>query len=101
MINAIRIEFTNLIQLSFGYTTSNANQSSADQKLTNKDIKLEKLDVNHTCIQDQDLIGTVSQFKSLVELKLGGCEAITTRGLSFLPRGKLYFFCFGIYRKIV
>ncbi|KAI7867073.1 uncharacterized protein EV154DRAFT_571777 [Mucor mucedo] len=77
-------EFINLIQLSFAYTTPGSILE--DQQLTNKNIRLEQLDINHTCFNDQDLIGTISQFKSLVELKLGGCEELTTRGLSFLPR---------------
>ncbi|KAI9255402.1 hypothetical protein EDC94DRAFT_226919 [Helicostylum pulchrum] len=75
--------FTNLLQLSLGYTTFS---KPLEQKLTNRNIRLEQLDVNHTLINDQDLIGFICQFKSLVELKLGGCEALTTRSLSFLPR---------------
>ncbi|KAI8096087.1 hypothetical protein BDF21DRAFT_489497 [Thamnidium elegans] len=75
--------FINLLQLSLGYTTFS---KPLEQKLTNKNIRLEQLDVNHTLINDQDLIGFICQFKSLVELKLGGCEALTTRSLSFLPR---------------
>ncbi|KAG2233859.1 hypothetical protein INT48_005200, partial [Thamnidium elegans] len=78
--------FINLLQLSLGYTTFS---KPLEQKLTNKNIRLEQLDVNHTLINDQDLIGFICQFKSLVELKLGGCEALTTRSLSFLPRGKI------------
>lgn len=77
--------FVNLVQLSFAYTTP--SDKVEEHKLTNKNIRLEQLDINHTFLNDQDLIGTISQFKSLVELKLGGCENLTTRSLSFLPRG--------------
>lgn len=77
----------NLVQLSFAYTTP--SDRTVEHKLTNKNIRLEQLDINHTFLNDQDLIGTISQFKSLVELKLGGCEDLTTRSLSFLPRGIL------------
>jgi hypothetical protein len=55
-------------------------------KLRN-DIKLEQLNLVNTLINDNDLMQIVSEFRCLVELKLGGCTSITTRGLSFLPRG--------------
>ncbi|KAG2211805.1 hypothetical protein INT47_004491, partial [Mucor saturninus] len=84
ILSCLPTEFLNLIQLSFAYTTPGS--ITEDQKLTNKNIRLEQLDINHTCFNDQDLIGKISQFKSLVELKLGGCEELTMRGLSFLPR---------------
>lgn len=62
-------------------------EQTPSQVITNKQVILEQLDVSHTFVSDQYLIETISQFKSLVELKLAGCESLTTRSLSFLPRG--------------
>lgn len=43
--------------------------------------------MKNTMLNDDNLIQIVSEFRRLVELELGGCVNITTRGLSFLPRG--------------
>lgn len=82
-------EFTNLVHLSYAYImkNNNAKRQVTEFALTNKDVQLQHLDVNHTATSDSELINVVSRFKNLVELKLGGCDALTTRGLSFLPRG--------------
>lgn len=85
--NVSLIEFTNLVQLSYAYTTSSYVSQEKETKLTNKQVRLEQLDINHTSVEDQELINTVSRFKNLVELKLGGCDLLSTRSLSFLPRG--------------
>lgn len=82
-------EFTNLVHLSYAYIMNNNNTKKqvAETTLTNKDVQLQHLDINHTAVSDSELINLISRFKNLVELKLGGCDALTTRGLSFLPRG--------------
>ncbi|KAI8099485.1 uncharacterized protein BX664DRAFT_321371 [Halteromyces radiatus] len=45
---------------------------------------LELLDISGTGMTDQDLMRLTSEFGHLLELKLGGCLSITTRGLSCL-----------------
>lgn len=81
-------EFTNLVHLSYAYIMKNnsTKKQVAETTLTNKDVQLQHLDINHTAVSDSELINLISRFKNLVELKLGGCDALTTRGLSFLPR---------------
>ncbi|CAO3657558.1 unnamed protein product [Mucor hiemalis] len=81
-------EFPNLVYLSYAYIIQNNNvkKEVTPNILTNKNVQLRHLDINHTSISDNELINTISRFKNLEELKLGGCDSITTRGLSFLPR---------------
>lgn len=69
-----------------------ANTSLPQQEMTaklNRHIKLEQLDLTNTFICDEDLMQIISQITTLVELKMSGCGNVSTRGLSFLPRGKL------------
>ncbi|KAI8647372.1 hypothetical protein BD408DRAFT_439203 [Parasitella parasitica] len=74
--------FENLLQLSM------ANTGMQQQEIIKlkRNTKLEQLDLTNTFIGDDDLIHIISQIKSLVELKMGGCGNVSTRGLSFLPR---------------
>jgi hypothetical protein len=77
--------FENLLQLSL------ANTCIQQQEIKIKirtDIKLEQLDLTSTSICDNDLIRIISQLRNLIELKMSGCGIVSTRGLSFLPRGK-------------
>ncbi|KAL9553507.1 hypothetical protein PS6_003887 [Mucor atramentarius] len=80
--------FENLLQLSL------ANTSLPQQEMTAKisrNIKLEQLDLTNTFISDNDLMQMIGQIRNLVELKMNGCGNVSTRGLSFLPRGNFVF----------
>ena len=77
--------FENLLQLSLANTC--IQQQEVKIKIRT-DIKLEQLDLTSTSICDNDLIRIISQLRNLIELKMSGCGNVSTRGLSFLPRGK-------------
>ncbi|KAI9487380.1 MAG: hypothetical protein EXX96DRAFT_628159 [Benjaminiella poitrasii] len=79
-------EFTNLSQLSLAYTYVHNQQLEELQLRRDIKIRLQQLDLSHTLLTDEDMIHIVSQLQTLTELKLGGCELLTTRGLSFLPK---------------
>lgn len=81
----IFLGFENLLQLSFANTC--IQQQEIKVKIRTN-IKLEQLDLTNTFICDDDLIHIISQLGNLVELKMSGCGNVSTRGLSFLPRGK-------------
>lgn len=51
--------------------------------------QLEILDMSKTGISDDEVVRIICCFKRLRELKLGGCDQVSARGLSFLPRGEL------------
>lgn len=76
--------FTQLVQLSLANTA--IQKQDINTKLR-KPVRLEQLDLSNTFITDEDIVQIVSQFHQLIDLKLGRCEELTTRGLSFLPRG--------------
>jgi len=77
--------FENLLQLSLANT--NLPQQEMTAKIS-RNVKLEHLDLTNTFVSDNDLMQMISQIRNLVELKMNGCGNVSTRGLSFLPRGK-------------
>lgn len=76
--------FSQLVQLSLSDTSIQKQDTSTKLK---KPLLLEQLDLSCTFITDEDIVQIVSQFHQLIDLKLGRCGELTTRGLSFLPRG--------------
>jgi hypothetical protein len=76
-------DFTSLVQLSLASTNIKLQNQKMEKK---KGAFLEILDVSNTLIEDTDLTNVICQLKSLLDLKLNGCENITTKSLSFLPR---------------
>ncbi|EPB88666.1 hypothetical protein HMPREF1544_04538 [Mucor circinelloides 1006PhL] len=80
--------FENLLQLSLANT--NLPQQEMTAKIS-RNVKLEHLDLTNTFVSDNDLMQMISQIRNLVELKMNGCGNVSTRGLSFLPRGNFVF----------
>ncbi|KAI7898145.1 uncharacterized protein BX663DRAFT_556096 [Cokeromyces recurvatus] len=75
--------FTHLLQLSLAYTYIQHQQQELRLR-KDPEIKLKHLDLSHTCLLDRDIIHIVCQLHMLIELKLGGCEFLTTRKLTQL-----------------
>ncbi|KAI8359829.1 hypothetical protein BD560DRAFT_405380 [Blakeslea trispora] len=72
----------NLIQLSLALISM--DKLEATDRLR-KNIQIRNLNISQTNVSDEDLIGTISQFRLLQELNLSNCNQVSTKGLAFLP----------------